>query len=114
MNPFYQELCPICVATLIVTPEVSSYAGNCTLYDCPESHHYTFSKNADTDQPILARIRIPLFHLLYTHDETIVYLLDPPPSTSYRYSYSIPGHFPLNWDNLHLSAQRLKNLIVFS
>jgi hypothetical protein len=73
-----------------------------------------FSQNADSGQPILSRFYIPLFHLMYYPDETVVYLLDPPKTKQYKYVCVIPGYFPINWDNLEYSAQRLKNLIVFS
>jgi len=113
MNPFHQDFCPICQATLEVTHNVSSYAGTVTLYDCPEQH-YTLSQNADTGQPILARLKIPMFQLMYCPDETVIYLFDKPPKTSYHYVCVLPGYFPLDWDNLDYSAQRLKNLLIFS
>lgn len=113
MNPYHKDICPLCQTPLENTNSVSSYAGTVNLYDCPKEH-YTLSENADTGLPILARIRMPLFHLLYSPEETTVYLLDPPPATSYHYVCVIPGYFPLLWDNLDQSAQRLKNLLIFS
>lgn len=112
MNPFYSDFCPICHAKLEVTNSVSSYAGTVNIYDCP-NNHYFLSQNADTDQPILSRFNIPLFHLMYYPEETVVYLLDPPHYKTYKYVCVLPGYFPLNWDNLEQSAQRLKNLLIF-
>lgn len=115
MNPFQQDNCPLCHAKLEITHNVSSYAGSVIIYECPRPNtHYTLSVNADTGHPILSRIKIPLFQLMYCPDETVVYLLDKPPSTSYHYVCVIPGYFPLDWDNIDHSSQRLKNLLIFS
>jgi len=113
MNPFHQDFCPICQAALEVTHNVSSYAGTVILYDCPKQHYF-FSQNADSGQPILSRMNIPLFHLMYLPDETVVYLLDKPHEKTYKYVCVLPVLFPLDWSNLESSAQRLKNLLIFS
>lgn len=113
MNPYYKETCPLCQKELVNTHNVSSYAGTVNLYDCPIGH-YTLSENADSGEPILARFFIPLFHLMYSPEETVIYLREPPNSTKYRYVCVLPGYFPLQWDNLDYSAQRLKNLLIFS
>lgn len=114
MNPFHSDFCPLCHKPLEVTHNVSSYAGSVTIYDCPDQFHYTLSQNADTGQPILARIKIPLFQLMYCPEETVVYLFEKPPGKLYHYVCVLPGYFPLDWDNLEKSSQRLKNLLIFS
>jgi len=95
MHPFWKYTCPLCCSNLTVTENISSYAGTCNIYDCEEGH-YSLSENADSGQPVLARYRIPPFHLLYTPEETNVYILDRPPSTLYHYSFTVPGHPPID------------------
>jgi hypothetical protein len=76
--------------------------------------HYFVEINPKDDSTVKMQVDIPGFHLKYAYDKTQVYKVHEKNSDCYDYVFTLDGQFPVDWNNLQHSTDRIKTLLVFS
>lgn len=109
---FYTDNCPICHKPLDV-----AHVGTITWYSClpkdrsvPAEYVYREIYNKSASLTVI----IGGFCLLYscTTDETDIKKMISPVES--KRIITIGGPFPIDWDNLDRTIERLNNLVIFS
>ena len=102
-NPFYTDFCPICHRSLKENKQWFDCDLNGSIY---EKNHY-FSGTVQ----IKSRIVLGEFDLWYENNKTE--LFSNLRIANYSPIYKFPFYFPIDFNNLPASEQRIKNIINF-
>lgn len=119
MNLIHTDFCPICHQPLTQHADIDERAFEC------RKHYFVRVSLFDPNKPDYLVVFIPGFELQYTWSPEETYILKTKNlfggrvgATTESYERivvcNVKEHFPIDWDNLEQTSQRIKNLMVFS